>query len=702
MNSTPPPPARTQANGSPSSGASAAVHQRRQSRGDLSSIVGAAGSPNGLGASNGNGSIIEEEEEESGEAQPAQNDSGEDQDAFLPLNSPTTKAFVVPNTTNISNVTPPPLPRGEHARKHSRIHERNLSAFFPRPGQAPGEGYGDTYQDPNVARRVGGWNDAPKDMPAANGGGWKATAQVDDDASGKSKASRRGHHHKRSVSHNFFSFSDPTQTDPRLATLNNLAAEKQRASLSPSGPTSLDSSPYLPAPSHLRSKYAHLPAPLRLFVFIALYLPLSTQLALALSVAQIVLGASLWVTGQSAESLATTGLGYLVVFDGMGGLSRVVMEGGKGMDQLASLLGSNKVDAGVRMPFGSRRLITLSHFSQAIYLLFSAVYVCKESVEHVLLLHGGNDEEGAHGAGHGGMGHGDAGMVGSNAAAGPEEGIILPIVLLSLSALFSLISAIALRNHQSLANAVAPSGLSLTRSRTRATEPSLLDAVTNPFTATVLVFSVGLVVSAHTIPGIQLAPLDKVVALLQSIAMFYVAYPAAVATGQVLLQTSPPGQSAQMSAIESGVRDIENHPLVVEVKPPHIWQLTPHSATAPSSNTSSSTSSKLSADASPLIATLVITVRPDASDSDILTITQLARDRCGPALKLGGEGGKGAAGTEGGELTVQVVRAEKGANVKFWAEGGARSPPPKSSATVEHAGHSHGHSHDHAGHGHSH
>lgn len=55
--------------------------------------------------------------------------------------------------------------------------------------------------------------------------------------------------------------------------------------------------------------------------------------------------------------------------------------------------------------------MTLSHFSQAIYLLFSAVYVCKESVEHVLLLHGSTEDEGAHGMGHGGMGHGDAGTV---------------------------------------------------------------------------------------------------------------------------------------------------------------------------------------------------------------------------------------------------------------------------------------------------
>lgn len=42
------------------------------------------------------------------------------------------------------------------------------------------------------------------------------------------------------------------------------------------------------------------------------------------------------------------------------------------------------------------------------------------------------------------------------------------------------------------------------------------------------------------IPAQQLAPLDKVVALLESIAMFYIAYPAAVATGKVLLQTAPP------------------------------------------------------------------------------------------------------------------------------------------------------------------
>lgn len=344
-------PGRLQVNGSPN-GASSHLGQQR------GSIAGNAGSPGASNGMNGGAAIMEEDESEDGEAlaQLGQVDeTAEDDDAFLPLNSPTTKAFSIPPPPNNGTASATgALPRdgGVHARKHSRIHERNLSAFFPRPGQAPGEGYGDTYQDPNVARRVGGWNDAPKEIPAANGGAWKATAQAEDDSSGKSKAGRRGHHHKRSVSHNFFSFSDPTQTDPRLATLNNLAAEKR---MSTSAAAAGGSSTSLPSPfpmSSSRSSYAHLPAPIRLLVLMAVHLPLSTQLALALSVAQIVLGATLWVTGQGAESLATTGLGYLVVFDGMGGLSGVLMEGGKGVDKLWSVLGGGKSDAGVRMPFG--------------------------------------------------------------------------------------------------------------------------------------------------------------------------------------------------------------------------------------------------------------------------------------------------------------------------------------------------------------
>ncbi|CAD6949149.1 unnamed protein product, partial [Tilletia laevis] len=38
----------------------------------------------------------------------------------------------------------------------------------------------------------------------------------------------------------------------------------------------------------------------------------------------------------------------------------------------------------------AHRTSTLLHFTQAVYLLFSAIYVCKDSVEHALLHHSGS------------------------------------------------------------------------------------------------------------------------------------------------------------------------------------------------------------------------------------------------------------------------------------------------------------------------
>lgn len=317
-----------------------------------------------LGAAEGMGLEEVREEEEEGAAFVGAHAEEEGDDVFLPM-SPSSAA---PYTVNFSNGTTPFTPNfprgpgGEHARKHSRIHERNLSAFFPRPGQQA-TGYGDTYEDPNGSGRMGGVSEVPS-APPSNGfpqvAGWGGlgNAPTEDDAEdpSKSKDRRRGHHHRHSLSHNFFSFLDPTQTNSDLASLPQ--SPYTRTSLS--GPSSYPpftpvagSTAFLPVPSQaLRSKYSHLPAPLRLIVFSLLYLPLGTKLALALSVAQIVMGAMLWVQGQSGESLAVTGLGYLVVFDGMGGLSGVLVEGGAGIDLLWSLLGGSQQDQSVRMPFG--------------------------------------------------------------------------------------------------------------------------------------------------------------------------------------------------------------------------------------------------------------------------------------------------------------------------------------------------------------
>lgn len=102
----------------------------------------------------------------------------------------------------------------------------------------------------------------------------------------------------------------------------------------------------------------------------------------------------------------------------------------RGTEKLWSIISGRRTgDNAVRFPYGTSRINTLSHFAQCVYLIFSAVYVCKESIEHVLLLHGpdemmadfgiGGDDNvqdvGAHGAAHGSMGHGEIAGHGSSA-----------------------------------------------------------------------------------------------------------------------------------------------------------------------------------------------------------------------------------------------------------------------------------------------
>jgi len=312
-----------------------------------------------------------------------------------------------------------------HARQHSRIHERNLSAFFPRPGQVA-QGYGDTFVDPHAAARSNHPLGSPSvaDIPSAPS---SASSASQDPFVVSPPKPRRGHHHRHSVSHNLFPFLGPAAGAPPPPPPGTASSPSAR-------PPDDAQLPALSSP--FRTRFAHLPLPLRFLLFATTALPLPSRALLALALAQVALGATLWVQGQAGESLAVTGLGYLVVFDGVGALSSVLLEGEGALERTLGALGSSR-DLSIRRPYGCvplapplslsptrdhaltplaparpparspARLVTLSHFSQAVYLLFSAVYVCKESVEHVLLLHGPHDAEGAHGAGHGGVGHGE-------------------------------------------------------------------------------------------------------------------------------------------------------------------------------------------------------------------------------------------------------------------------------------------------------
>jgi hypothetical protein len=79
---------------------------------------------------------------------------------------------------------------------------------------------------------------------------------------------------------------------------------------------------------------------------------------------------------------------------------------------------------------------------------------------------------------------------------------------------------------------------------------------------------------------------------------------------------------------------IERHPQVLHLPPPHIWQLAP-SVGAPQ----------------PLVVTLELRVAPDLGDVEVLKLTRWAWERCMLALGLAGRD------PDGGGVTVGIVRS---------------------------------------------
>ena len=436
-------------------------------------------------------------------------------------------------------------------------------------------------------------------------------------------------------------------------------------------------------------------------------LPASSRPLALFGLAHFALGASLWVAGQAADSLAATGLGYLVVFDSMGVLSGVVA------DYTASTAGQQGTRDKVRKPYGSHRLPTLLHFVQSIYLLFSSLYVLKESVEHALLEGGG----------------GHSGGERLEAATGHEHshvhnehsyGLVLPTLLLALSVAACLFSNVVLGNHTRLVAACGIStaasgglggGQSVTsrsrgnghgRSGSVLVHPSalaspLLILLANPFSLTVLFFSTTLLFASLTMPAVQVAALDKVLAGLESVSMFYVAYPASVALGRVLLQTAPSSGQAQRVQLDRALRVVSEHPLVRHVDAPQLWQLTPPtSSVRQATGAGAGASGGLvhhAAKSPALIASVRILLTHEASESDCLDMTRWAWERLAPSVAAasGLNPGEMLRGTlRAGELTVAVRR-------EGWQDDGVQND-----AVYADAHHGHGHDHDHHHHDHDH
>ncbi|KAJ3891398.1 hypothetical protein GG344DRAFT_47424 [Lentinula edodes] len=574
----------------------------------------------------------------------------------------------------------------QHNRRHSRLHSRNLSIFFPRPGSLPANSISEdgaqelefpssySYVDvealpmPSAGSSDGTngqltplganftFGGRPGRPPALSGPTTVPTPPVmsNGPSSASSTSSRKGHHHKHSLSHNFFSFLEPGA-----------------GGLPSAGAGSLNYSHFPPTPTLPTGPTASSSSSSDLNANTNAYTPSSNSilptspLALPFTIIQFFLGGFLWVSGQQIGSLGTTGLGYWVVFDSLGvGVGKVLgswLREGSGESGTSS---SGNGKNALRRPYGNARIETVLQFAQSVYLMFSSVYVCKETVEHVLL---------SVGSAGGGDGH--------HHHAGDEDpsgflGIQFPYILASIAFVTITMSAMMFDNHKKLVEVTGnriPSISSLVRSftssllsplsslshqrrSTRANQDpppsSLLGIIiSNPY----VVFPLGMCVAIWW-GGIGLdvshhRTYDLFLAGIITFVTFRVSYSASVVLGTVLLQTAPRRitEVGRMEAFLRAMKDVERHPQVLHLPAPHIWQFTPTPAVLSglSDNIYNAKSSNTSSTPEHLVVTLELHVRRDLSDEDVLKLTRWAWEKCVGALT--GEMVKA-------DVTVGVVR----------------------------------------------
>ncbi|KAF8586936.1 hypothetical protein K439DRAFT_1631238 [Ramaria rubella] len=564
---------------------------------------------------------------------------------YPPAPSPLSASFPAPSSPNDAlppspiahrPAPPPPTTPQDHRRRHSRIHSRNLSIYFPHPGAAPPPA--SIAEDGAQELEVGDPNAVPETLLASvplqqgrelsNGFSFGGRSHRENGAveeqpptPGSAPAGRplrRGHHHKHSLSHNFFSFMEPEASAPDTFTQGAPTPTPASASF-PSVPPTVIVSPPPPvsAPPPPPFSFASLPA---------LY-----------SFTQFALGSILWVYGQRCGSLTTTGLGYWVVFDAFGVACTAV---------LPSYLASAPLKSTAR-PYGNARLETLAVFAQSIYLIFASVYVCKEAVEHLLLSHG----EGHH----------------HHPRDESDIGIAFPVALI-LQSIFSIcLTSLAFDNNSRLIDATSnriPSLSSLLQSLQYAFKPAfarppsppppssqLGRAASNPYAAVPIGSAASLLGIYFLVDSSQHRIADLLLANTLALLTFSIAYPAALALAKVLLQTAPERGRAdgRLEAFLKVMRELERHPQVLHLPPPHIWQLTPSESLRYSSHYDSTPFEDAIPVPSTLVATLELHVPRDMDDAKALELTRWAWERCMGVL---GGTGKGV----GAEVTVGVVR----------------------------------------------
>jgi hypothetical protein len=246
--------------------------------------------------------------------------------------SPLSATFPSPPPHSPTSPTSP-ITSANPSHRHTRLHSRNLSVFFPRPNALPHTAIAEDgaqeleFTDQSSAPT----SSIPSEDSNSNKGqlvpgfsfGRQPPSSTDASPSpGASQPptggmSRRGHHHKHSMSHNFFSFLEPGAGSTPTTDLHT---QPTPMPVSPwtsvsTLPQSQSTEKLTHTPSLSPTTYTTQPPPP----------PPMSRGALSWSVLQFILGAWMWIAGQQIGALSCTGLGYWVVFDAMGvAVSRVV------------------------------------------------------------------------------------------------------------------------------------------------------------------------------------------------------------------------------------------------------------------------------------------------------------------------------------------------------------------------------------------
>ncbi|KAI7958556.1 hypothetical protein MJO29_006773 [Puccinia striiformis f. sp. tritici] len=625
----------------------------------------------------------------------------------------------------------------------ARIHSRNLSIFFPHPEELELLSQRKSGHEKKEKEKDGGREEQVVEIPSADLIVWDSNEvhsptwsppPTSNTPAGSLSRARRGHHHRHSLSHNFFPFlseksvsTNPTNTNHETSQNNRTEAgipelTKQDSSATRVGDNSSSSPLLSPSWSFPRSPvtttHSALPKPvpntlshsqpatkalilpqtgtnktgrlihrnmfLRLLISLIIHPTKIGQLKILIGTIVAVLGATLWLRGQQVDCLSLSGLGYLVVFDAIGAIHQIFIEevgANDGIDRVWESLGRKDSMSNIRLPFGRSRLVTLSLFSQSLFLLFSAIYVCKEAVEHMLMSHP-----------HASEGTGSGSHLGHSERHQSEMEVSCTLVGSTLALV--LFNALVTQNHRSL---------SQISGREEGVSSRQVD-ILNPFSTLTLSFGLMIMGAACFISPSQSGKADGLIAILMVFAIIKLVWPVLVLTAQVLLQTAPlsgPDESGTVvTELERRLEKLQKDPSRAQVlktylrgiDAPKLWRLT----------------------ASPdgqQVCALTVQALPTTTPSDLVKLSEAVRAELG-GLNL--------------ELTVHVSTGSrrKLASYRKIVDGGcaghAHSHAHSHSHDHDHDhshdhshfhshdhdhGHSHSHSHDHShdhGHGHSH